>query len=95
MTIAGWGALLGFVPALLTGLIYAFLPAALQRIVVAPAVGGVVSAAYAVLFTQITYDQIYYLPGVVWYAAAGAGAALACAAVARKFRIDASGEDQR
>lgn len=91
ITIAGWSALLGFMPALLTGLIYAFLPTALQRIVVAPVVGGVISAGYAIFFLQVTQQNVYCLPGVVWYAGAGAGAALVCAAVARKFRIDAIG----
>ncbi len=90
LTIAGWGAIVGLVPALVTGMIYAFLPAALQRIVVAPIVGGVVSAGYALLFTEITDQPIFGLSGAGWYTVAGAGAALICAVIARKFRIEKS-----
>lgn len=77
------GALAGFAPAAATGVIYAFLPPSLQRIALAPFIGAAASAAYA-LWNGLN-------PALPWYAAAGAGSALVCAAVARKFRIDATG----
>lgn len=95
LTIAGWGAVVGCIPALVTGVAYAFLPAALQKIAVAPVIGGVISASYAVLFTEVANDNVFGLSGVGWYTVAGAGAALICAVVARQFRIDAAAERTR
>ena len=83
IALGGIGALMGFAPAAATGVIYAFLPPSLQRMALAPFIGAAASAAYA-LWTGLT-------PVLPWYAAAGAGSALVCAAVARKFRIDATG----
>jgi hypothetical protein len=83
IALCGIGALMGFVPAAMTGVIYAFLPPSLQRIALAPFIGAAASGAYA-LWLSLT-------PVLPWYAAAGAGSAFVCAAVARRFRIDATG----
>lgn len=77
---AFFGSIVGFVPAFAGGVIYAFLPGSLQRIVVAAPVGAVMSACWALisnsgtLFWEITF--------------AGAASAAVCAAIARKFGID-------
>ena len=75
-----FGALVGFVPALVGGAIYAFLPPSLQRIVIAPFIGGIISACWAGIVNAGSM--------LVAMAIAGAGSALVCALVARKCGID-------
>ncbi len=74
------GSIVGFVPALVGGVIYAFLPGALQRIIVAAPVGAVISACWALISNS---------GNLFWEATlAGAASAAVCAAIARKFGID-------
>lgn len=74
-----FGAIFGFPPALIGGAIYAYLPPTLQRIVVAPFVGAVVSGCWALAF-----GTTMLLP----LALTGAAAAMVCAVIARAFGID-------
>lgn len=74
------GAFLGFVPALVGGVIYAFLPSAWQRIFVAPLIGAIACGCWA----AVTHSMNFF----VELALVGAGAALVCAIVARKSGID-------
>jgi hypothetical protein len=75
-----FGAIIGFVPAIVAGAIYAFLPPTAQRIVIAPFVGAAVSACWGVVLGM---PQLF-LPITL----AGAGSAVVCALFARKFGID-------
>jgi hypothetical protein len=75
-----FGAIFGFVPALVGGAIYAFLPPRSQRIAVAPFIGAVASACWVISFgSSFLLFQITL---------AGAASALVCAAIARKLGID-------
>ena len=83
---AAYGTWIGFPAALLTGATYAFLPDPLQRIVFAPVLGGVIS------FALVKGGPVYTAPNYeMQYTLAGAGAAMACAAIARLARLDAVG----
>jgi hypothetical protein len=90
---AGWGGVVGFIPAALTGVIYAFVPRRFQQVVFAPIIGAATSTGYAALLFRPALGQLSDItPTIGWFAAAGAGAALVCALIARKFRIDATGQ---
>jgi hypothetical protein len=75
-----FGAMIGFVPAIVGGAIYAFLPSTAQRIVIAPLIGTIVSACWAVFLGM---PQMF-LPVTL----AGAASATVCALFARRFGID-------
>lgn len=83
VVIAVLGTIGGFVPAMVTGIVYALLPKSSQRLIVAPLLGAMVSGGYIAAVGHPELAPMYIF--------AGAGAALVCAAVARKFRIDAIG----
>jgi hypothetical protein len=75
-----FGAMIGFVPAIVGGAIYAFLPPTAQRIAIAPLVGAAVSACWGVFLGM---PQMF-LPITL----AGAASATVCVLFARRFGID-------
>lgn len=74
--------LFGIVPALVTGITYAFVPRNWRRIVLSPIYGGVISALFGLIFG---------FREVLWLGAAailGAAAALVCAICVRLLKAD-------
>ena len=72
------GAALGFLPAILTGAVYAFLRPGLLRIALAPVIAAAANAVWLVVSDQ-ALAQLNI--------AVGAGAALICALLARALRL--------
>lgn len=79
----GLGYIYGFGPALVAGIIYALLPGALQRLVLAPFYGAFAVWLFYAIATLLTDMSGIYGIEILMFGA-GAVAALACAWIVRK-----------
>jgi hypothetical protein len=87
---AMFGYALGFVPALLTGVTYSFLPLRWPRVVLSPILGAAIASAFAGSLQLVRGAAVesLFLEGLGAWSLAGAGASLVCAIACRLLKLD-------